>query len=55
MGVSYEIFKWEGVLGGFEKFISELGKKGYKRFWGNEIVMWFLSILLMSLGVIEDG
>lgn len=55
MGVSYEISKREGVLGGPEKPISELGKKGYKRFWGNEIAMWLLSIPPTSSGAIEDG
>ncbi|CAK7568386.1 MAG: SAS complex subunit [Sporothrix epigloea] len=44
MGISYEISRREGVLGGPEKPISELGKKGYKRFWGAEIARWLLSI-----------
>ncbi|KXH41792.1 MOZ/SAS family protein [Colletotrichum nymphaeae SA-01] len=42
MGVSYEISRREGVLGGPEKPISELGRKGYKRFWGGEIARWVL-------------
>ncbi|KAJ0314883.1 hypothetical protein Brms1b_006415 [Colletotrichum noveboracense] len=42
MGVSYEISRREGVLGGPEKPISELGRKGYKRFWGGEIARWLL-------------
>ncbi|KAF6814769.1 MOZ/SAS family protein [Colletotrichum plurivorum] len=42
MGVSYEISRREGVLGGPEKPISELGRRGYRRFWGGEIARWLL-------------
>ncbi|KAI0179880.1 acyl-CoA N-acyltransferase [Hypoxylon sp. FL1284] len=42
MGVSYEISRREGILGGPEKPISELGRKGYKRFWAGEIARWLL-------------
>ncbi|KAK4226652.1 males-absent on the first protein [Podospora fimiseda] len=42
MGISYEISRREGVLGGPEKPISDLGKKGYKRFWAGEIARWIL-------------
>ncbi|KAJ0159824.1 Males-absent on the first protein [Colletotrichum tanaceti] len=42
MGVSYEISRREGVLGGPEKPISELGRRGYKRFWGGEVARWLL-------------
>jgi hypothetical protein len=44
MGVSYEISRREGLLGGPEKPISDLGKKGYKRFWAGEIARWLLSL-----------
>lgn len=44
MGVSYEISKREGVIGGPEKPISDLGKKGYKRFWAGEIANWILGL-----------
>jgi len=44
MGISYEISRREGVLGGPEKPISELGRKGYKRFWAGEIVRWILEL-----------
>ncbi|KAK5661751.1 hypothetical protein OQA88_9852 [Cercophora sp. LCS_1] len=44
MGVSYEISRRECVLGGPEKPISDLGKKGYKRFWAGEIARWFLGL-----------
>jgi hypothetical protein len=42
MGVSYEISRRERILGGPEKPISDLGKKGYKRYWGVEIARWLL-------------
>lgn len=42
MGISYAISRRERVLGGPEKPISELGRKGYKRFWGGEIARWLL-------------
>jgi hypothetical protein len=42
MGVSYEISRREEILGGPEKPISDLGKKGYKKFWGAEIARWIL-------------
>ena len=42
MGVSYAISRREKVLGGPEKPISELGRKGYKRFWAAEIARWLL-------------
>ncbi|TQV92219.1 histone acetyltransferase MYST2 [Cordyceps javanica] len=44
MGISYEISRREGILGGPEKPISDLGKKGYKRFWSGEIARWLLGL-----------
>lgn len=44
MGISYEISRREGMLGGPEKPISDLGKKGYKRFWAGEVAAWLLSV-----------
>ncbi|KXJ90309.1 acyl-CoA N-acyltransferase [Microdochium bolleyi] len=44
MGVSYAISRREGVLGGPEKPISELGRKGYNRFWAAEVARWLLSL-----------
>ncbi|KAL5596766.1 uncharacterized protein BROUX77_006714 [Berkeleyomyces rouxiae] len=44
IGVSYEIARRERVLGGPEKPISDLGLKGYRRFWAGEIARWLLTI-----------
>ncbi|KAG6018171.1 hypothetical protein E4U41_004024 [Claviceps citrina] len=44
MGASYEMSRREGILGGPEKPISDLGKKGYKRFWSGEISRWLLGL-----------
>lgn len=42
MGVSYELSKREGRIGGPEKPLSELGRKGYIRFWGAAIARTML-------------
>ncbi|KAL8341474.1 hypothetical protein RB598_003418 [Gaeumannomyces tritici] len=44
MGVSYEIARREGILGGPEKPISDLGRKGYKRYWAGEMARWLLTV-----------
>ncbi|GAO14289.1 hypothetical protein UVI_02033680 [Ustilaginoidea virens] len=44
MGASYEMSRRDGILGGPEKPISDLGKKGYKRFWSGEIARWLLGL-----------
>ncbi|KAK2049668.1 hypothetical protein LZ31DRAFT_562478 [Colletotrichum somersetense] len=55
MGVSYEISRREGIVGGPEKPISELGRKGYKRFWGGEVARWLLSCPTNGRGVAGDA
>ncbi|KAK4161822.1 males-absent on the first protein [Cladorrhinum sp. PSN259] len=59
MGISYEISRREGVLGGPEKPISDLGKKGYKRFWGGEIARWLLESgegeVVVDVGDVSEG
>ncbi|KAM4056547.1 MOZ/SAS family protein [Hirsutella rhossiliensis] len=44
MGASYEMSRREGILGGPEKPISDLGKKGYKRFWSGAVARWLLGL-----------
>ncbi|KAI1468244.1 acyl-CoA N-acyltransferase [Daldinia caldariorum] len=55
MGVSYEISRREGILGGPEKPISELGRKGYKRFWAGEIARWLLELKIPNEGRGEEA
>ncbi|KAI2616861.1 acyl-CoA N-acyltransferase [Hypoxylon sp. NC1633] len=50
MGVSYEISRRERVLGGPEKPISDLGRRGYKRFWAGEIARWLLDLDVTTEG-----
>ncbi|KAH8175039.1 MOZ/SAS family protein [Sarocladium implicatum] len=50
MGASYEISRREGVMGGPEKPISDLGRKGYRRYWVGEIARW-----LFGLDASSDG
>ncbi|RFU77770.1 acyl- n-acyltransferase [Trichoderma arundinaceum] len=51
MGASYEISRREGIMGGPEKPISDLGKKGYQRFWAGEIARWLLGLDVSRAGL----
>lgn len=44
MAVSYELSKRENRVGGPEKPLSELGKKGYSRFWETRIARTILGM-----------
>ncbi|RDA89143.1 hypothetical protein CP532_2244 [Ophiocordyceps camponoti-leonardi (nom. inval.)] len=50
MGASYEISRREGVIGGPEKPISDLGRRGYRRYWASEIARWLLGVEVGSEG-----
>ncbi len=43
MGVSYELGKREGRIGGPEKPLSDLGRRGYLRFWSARVARAILS------------
>lgn len=44
IAVSYEISRRERILGGPEKPISDLGKRGYLTYWGREISRWLMEL-----------
>lgn len=44
MGASYELSRRDGVVGGPEKPISDLGRRGYRRYWAAEVARWLLSL-----------
>ncbi|MCJ1253981.1 hypothetical protein MMC24_001795 [Lignoscripta atroalba] len=48
MGVSYELSKREGRIGGPEKPLSELGRRGYLRFWEARVARAILGMKAKS-------
>lgn len=44
MGISYELSKREGRIGGPERPLSELGRKGYTRFWRCRLANQILAV-----------
>lgn len=54
MGVSYELSKRENRLGGPEKPLSELGKKGYTRFWEARIARVVLGMKAKTTMTVGD-
>ena len=54
MGASYELSKWEGRVGGPEKPLSELGRKGYIKFWEARVANTVLGIKLKTTMTVEE-
>ena len=54
MGVSYELSKREGRVGGPEKPLSELGRKGYIKFWEARVANTILGIKLKTTMTVEE-
>ena len=58
MGVSYELSRRENRLGGPEKPLSELGRKGYMRFWEARVARAILELKskkALSVGEIAEA
>ena len=54
MGVSYELSKREGRLGGPEKPLSELGRKGYLSFWEARVARTILNMRNKTTASLEE-
>ena len=54
MGVSYELSRREGRLGGPEKPLSELGRKGYLKFWQARVAREILNMKNKSSVTVEE-
>ncbi len=57
MGISYELSKREGRIGGPERPLSELGRKGYTRFWEARVAKAILGMkakTTLSVGEIAE-
>ncbi|KAB2569684.1 Males-absent on the first protein [Lasiodiplodia theobromae] len=54
MGVSYELSRREGRIGGPEKPLSELGRRGYTAYWSATIARYILSVPMKRNVTLRD-
>ncbi|OMP85049.1 Histone acetyltransferase Tip60 [Diplodia seriata] len=54
MGVSYELSRREGRIGGPEKPLSELGRRGYTAYWSATIARYILSVPVKRTVTLRD-
>ena len=54
MGVSYELSRREGRIGGPEKPLSDLGRRGYLKFWEARVATALLSMRNKTSISVED-
>ena len=54
MGVSYELSKRERSVGGPEKPLSELGRKGYLKFWEARVASAILGVRNKSTLTVQE-
>ncbi len=54
MGVSYELSRRENRIGGPEKPLSELGKKGYMQFWQARVARTVLGLRTKSTLSVQE-
>ena len=54
MGISYELSRREGRIGGPEKPLSEMGRKGYLRFWEARVAREVLAVRSKSSLSVEE-
>lgn len=54
MGTSYELSRREGRIGGPEKPLSELGRKGYLKFWEARIANTILGMKVKTITTVDE-
>ena len=54
MGASYELSKREGRIGGPEKPLSDMGRKGYIKFWEARVASTILEMKVKTTMTVEE-
>ena len=54
MGISYELSRLEGRIGGPEKPLSELGRIGYLKFWQARVASTLVDLKIKSTWSVKD-